>query len=212
MGELEPNHEGMSDDDLIDFHIMYSDEIGKPIEDPCARVIAARHHAGQSTELYSFASTGQIGEGLHVEITAEFEATYRELKSLTIEQTKLRAELSAHELDHQSGLGLSISSETLDELRDKLEQVTEAHEAAKLNINALGHLFVYAQARKDKGPIHRWSELWLKSPGELLWDRRQPKQGESILDQDDCCKSCGNHFSEPHDPDCQYNTHDEEGK
>lgn len=62
-----------TDDDLINIEVEMALQERRNIGDSGARVIASQWHGGQSSSLYSFASTGYIGEGLLDEIRREIQ-------------------------------------------------------------------------------------------------------------------------------------------
>lgn len=57
-----PNHERLTDEDLVWQAIERANERDRPIEDADARVIASQLHNGQASALYSLASTGTINK------------------------------------------------------------------------------------------------------------------------------------------------------
>lgn len=71
--QFKPNQEPAppSDEELINIEIELALQDRRNISDSAARVIASQWHGGQASELYSFSSTGCIGEGLLDEIQRE---------------------------------------------------------------------------------------------------------------------------------------------
>lgn len=63
----------MSDQRIIDEAVALH-EMGKPVDDLQAKVIASAWHSGQSSALYSFSSTGAISEDLEWEITRQLDS------------------------------------------------------------------------------------------------------------------------------------------
>lgn len=67
MSEKEPR---LTDDQLIDrlYREWENNDEGQ-ISDRLARIIASQYHGGQASDLYSFVSTGAIGERIEAEIS-----------------------------------------------------------------------------------------------------------------------------------------------
>lgn len=57
-----------SDTDLVDHELEAASEEERDITDAAARVIASQWHDGQASDLYSFVSTGAIGDGVQIEL------------------------------------------------------------------------------------------------------------------------------------------------
>lgn len=62
-----------TDDDLINIEVEMALLERRNVSDSGARVIASQWHGGQASDLYSFASTGYIGESLLDEIRREIQ-------------------------------------------------------------------------------------------------------------------------------------------
>jgi hypothetical protein len=64
----------MSDDEQISREVRRADFTDEPINDACARMIAAQWHGGQATAMCSFATTGAITPALYDEVDREVHA------------------------------------------------------------------------------------------------------------------------------------------
>ncbi|ETT24270.1 hypothetical protein RAJCM14343_4762 [Rhodococcus aetherivorans] len=60
-----------TDADLIDHELEAASEEERDISDAAARVIASQWHGGQASDLYSFVSTGEISDGIQIELARE---------------------------------------------------------------------------------------------------------------------------------------------
>lgn len=86
-----------SDDELIEMSLVSSEDMESTIEAATARMIASQFHAGQSSDLYSLASTGYISDDLLDEIAR----AYNEFKDQPAEQRKIAA-LSVYVAERKS--------------------------------------------------------------------------------------------------------------
>src|SRR5215470_19542701 len=71
--EQHQQHQETGDQRVIREGIERALRDGTEIDDRTARCIAAQLHGGQSSALYSLASTGIIPEEVHAELTREFD-------------------------------------------------------------------------------------------------------------------------------------------
>jgi uncharacterized membrane-anchored protein YjiN (DUF445 family) len=171
-----------TDEDRVYMAVSAASERGEHIGHADARTIAAMWHDGQSSDLYSFVSTGLIGERLDDEITATFDNLLNEL--FEEEQRTKSFEKALERLEDQSPA-------VTDSLRDAIAAGRDLMARIQNDLNALAYLAEYVHDRqKSRSEVpDGWIQLWIgKGPNEEM----------------DNCPACGEHFSDAHAPRCPF--------
>lgn len=165
-----------TDDELIDMSLTSFEDIESSIDDATARMIASQFHGGQSSDLYSLASTGHIGGGLLDEINRTFEefkdqpAEQRKIAALAvyIAERKSREDVAA--VDGWSKLWLEAPNESDDLCLCCFEHISANHRVGcPLGVDDQDMIDKVTGLQREHGtPILKWLEyVGFRSPDEL---------------------------------------------